>query len=112
LRTCPKVKFEIQGHTDSSGSEELNLSLSQKRAESVLSILLTRRVLTSGLTAKGYGSAEPIADNETEDGREENRRIVFKLKSPSSTTPVTVPEGQVPDQGPQTMNADDIKGKK
>jgi len=111
LRTCPKVKFEIQGHTDSSGSEELNLSLSQKRAESVVSALLTQRVLTSGLTAKGYGSAEPIADNETEDGREENRRIVFKLKNASSTTPVTVPDGQVPDQGPQTMNADDIKGK-
>jgi OOP family OmpA-OmpF porin len=109
LRTCPKVKFEIQGHTDSSGSEELNLNLSQSRAEAVMSALLTRRVLTSGLTAKGYGSADPIADNGTDEGRETNRRIVFRLKSkPVDTAPNA---GKPADQGPQTMNANDIKRK-
>jgi OOP family OmpA-OmpF porin len=109
LRSCPKVKFEIQGHTDSSGSEELNQNLSQSRAEAVLSALLTRRVLTSGLKAKGYGSANPIADNGTEAGREANRRIVFKL---ASTTTANTPTTDKPaDQGSQTMNADDIKRK-
>jgi OOP family OmpA-OmpF porin len=105
LRSCPKAKFEIQGHTDSSGSEELNQKLSQQRAESVLSALLTQRVLTSGLSAKGYGSAEPIADNATDTGRETNRRIVFKLRNPTPQTDDAKPV----DQGPQTMNADDIK---
>jgi OOP family OmpA-OmpF porin len=109
LRTCPKVKFEIQGHTDSSGSEELNQNLSQSRAEAVLSALLTRRILTSGLKAKGYGSAEPIADNGTEQGREINRRIVFKLTSTLlEASPTT---GNPADQGSQTMNANDIKRK-
>ena len=79
LRTCPKAKFEIQGHTDSSGSEELNKNLSQSRAEAVLFELLNRRVLTSGIIAKGYGSINPIADNSTDEGRETNRRIEFKL---------------------------------
>jgi OOP family OmpA-OmpF porin len=109
LRTCPKVKFEIQGHTDSSGSEELNQNLSQSRAEAVLSALLTRRILTSGLKAKGYGSADPIADNGTEEGRETNRRIVFKL---TTTLVKAAPTTDKPaDQGAQTMNADDIKRK-
>ena len=62
LRTCPEAKFEIQGHTDSSGSEELNQNLSQSRAEAVLFELLNRRVLTSGISAKGYGSISPIAE--------------------------------------------------
>ena len=79
LRTCLEAKFEIQGHTDSSGSEELNENLSQSRAEAVLFELLNRRVLTSGITAKGYGSINPVADNKTEQGREINRRIEIKL---------------------------------
>lgn len=79
LRTCPKAKFEIQGHTDDSGSEELNQNLSQSRAETVLSALLSRRVLTSRMVAKGYGPSQPIADNATDEGRETNRRIVFVL---------------------------------
>ena len=79
LRTCPEAKFEIQGHTDSSGSEELNENLSQSRAEAVLFELLNWRVLTSGITAKGYGSINPVADNKTEQGREINRRIEIKL---------------------------------
>lgn len=109
LRTCPKVKFEIQGHTDSSGSEELNMNLSRSRAEAVMSALLTRRILTSGLKAKGYGSADPIADNATDEGREINRRIVFKLKSDINAEASNAEKPA--DQGAQTMNADDIKRK-
>jgi OOP family OmpA-OmpF porin len=111
LRTCPKVKFEIQGHTDSSGSEELNLNLSQSRAEAVLSALLTRRVLTSGLTAKGYGSDDPIADNGTEEGRETNRRILFKLKNPTPSATEETEAADASEEGSTTMNADDIQRK-
>ena len=81
LRKCPDAKFNIEGHTDSQGSDELNKGVSQARAESVLTALLSRRVLTSGLTAVGYGEEQPIADNETEEGRDRNRRIVFTLTS-------------------------------
>lgn len=79
LKTCPDVAMEIGGYTDSQGREEMNKALSQRRAEAVLSALLARRVLTTNLTAHGYGEENPIADNGTEAGREANRRIEFRL---------------------------------
>nr|WP_253948992.1 OmpA family protein [Mangrovicoccus sp. HB161399] len=82
LRGCPDVPMEIGGHTDSQGREEMNQLLSQARAEAVLQALAGRRVLTSQLTAKGYGESQPIADNGTEAGREANRRIAFRLVAP------------------------------
>lgn len=79
LRECQQVKMEIGGHTDSQGRESMNLQLSQARADAVLNAIMGRRVLTSNLTAKGYGEERPVASNETEDGRERNRRIEFTL---------------------------------
>ncbi|WP_432449542.1 OmpA family protein [Aliiroseovarius marinus] len=79
MRGCADVRMEIAGYTDSQGREEMNRSLSQNRAQAVLNALLARRILTSNLTAKGYGEADPVADNGTEDGREANRRIEFHL---------------------------------
>ena len=66
-------------YTDSQGRAEMNLGLSQSRATSILNELQRRRVLTSSYVANGYGEADPIADNETEEGREKNRRIEFRL---------------------------------
>jgi OOP family OmpA-OmpF porin len=71
--------MEIGGHTDAQGSEEGNRALSQTRAEAVLLALQGRQVDVSALTAVGYGESRPIADNETEAGREANRRIEFTL---------------------------------
>jgi len=79
MRDCTEVPMEIGGHTDSQGRETMNEQLSQRRADAVLAALLSRRVLTGNLTAKGYGETEPIADNDTEEGREANRRIAFRL---------------------------------
>lgn len=79
LVECPSAQFEISGHTDSQGSEGTNTTLSQGRADAVLSALLDRRVLTTKMVSKGYGEAHPIADNSTEEGRAQNRRIEFKL---------------------------------
>jgi len=79
LPDCRHVRMEIGGHTDSQGREEMNLSLSQARADAVLNGLLAREVLVSNLSAQGYGETQPIADNETEAGRETNRRIEFRL---------------------------------
>ncbi|TCM83498.1 OmpA family protein [Rhodovulum steppense] len=79
LRSCPDARIEIGGHTDSQGRAALNERLSRERAEAVLTALMARRVLTSNLTARGYGASQPIADNGTEEGREANRRIEFQL---------------------------------
>lgn len=76
---CPPLRLEVAGHTDSQGREEMNLDLSQQRADAVVNALLQRRVVNADLVAQGYGETDPIADNETEAGREENRRIAFNL---------------------------------
>jgi len=82
LRECGPIRMEIQGHTDSQGREEMNQQLSQARAQSILNELRGRRIPTSSYTAVGYGETQPIADNDTEEGREENRRIEFRLIRP------------------------------
>ena len=87
LQDCGGLRLEVQGHTDSQGREEMNLSLSQARAESVLNELRARRVLTSTFVAKGYGETQPIAENDTEAGREANRRIEFRLITPTPSQP-------------------------
>lgn len=86
LKGCSEdLKFEIGGHTDSQGRESMNQALSQARAAAVLSGLRERRLLTAAYRAVGYGESQPIADNKTEEGREANRRIEFKLIRPAAT---------------------------
>ena len=82
LKQCGEIRMEIGGHTDSQGREVMNQQLSQSRAQAVLNELRARRVLTAAITSKGYGETLPIADNGTEEGREANRRIEFKLIRP------------------------------
>src|SRR5262249_39648997 len=65
----------IEGHTDSSGDDAYNQTLSEKRASSVEDYLGTQGVKTSRLTKKGYGESQPVASNETESGRRNNRRV-------------------------------------
>ncbi|MFV2033534.1 MAG: OmpA family protein [Halocynthiibacter sp.] len=81
FQDCQQVEMEIAGYTDSQGREEMNQALSQNRAEAVLQALMARRILTSSLVARGYGENRPIADNDSEKGREANRRIEFTLLS-------------------------------
>lgn len=85
LKKCPDLRVEIAGYTDSQGREAMNESLSQERASAVLDALRARRVPVANFEAKGYGEADPIADNETADGREANRRIEFRLIVPETT---------------------------
>ena len=79
LTQCRDARIEIGGHTDSQGRDEMNLALSQGRADAVLDALLAQNLLLGDISAKGYGEAEPIADNGTDEGRAKNRRIEFKL---------------------------------
>lgn len=91
LFECPEAKMEIGGHTDSQGREEMNQLLSQARADAVFNALMERRVLVSNLTSKGYGEEQPIADNDTAEGRETNRRIRFSLIGSDGQVVVTEP---------------------
>ncbi|WP_146346498.1 OmpA family protein [Phaeobacter marinintestinus] len=87
LKACGSIRLEIQGHTDSQGREEMNQQLSQARAQSVLNELRARRVPTASYVAVGYGETRPISPNDTEDGREDNRRIEFWLIKPRESLP-------------------------
>ncbi|MEQ8517455.1 MAG: OmpA family protein [Cytophagales bacterium] len=72
--------IEISGHTDSTGDEKLNEKLSKERVRSVgLYLIKVRGIKKNRLMAKGYGSSHPIADNETEEGRQKNRRVEFTI---------------------------------
>jgi outer membrane protein OmpA-like peptidoglycan-associated protein len=71
--------FEIAGHADNIGNEANNLTLSETRAKAVRAFLVKQQVPANNITAKGYGSAVPVASNDTETGRLKNRRIEYKL---------------------------------
>lgn len=73
------LKVELGGHTDAQGKDAANLALSQKRADSARAYLVGKGVEASRLTAKGYGETQPIADNNTVEGRAENRRVELKV---------------------------------
>ena len=86
LKDCGDLRMEIAGHTDSQGGEEMNRNLSLGRARAVLEELRLRRVLISRIDAQGYGESTPIADNATAEGREQNRRIEFRVVRPDPVT--------------------------
>ena len=108
LRDCGPIRMEIQGHTDSQGREEMNQQLSQARAQSILNELRGRRVPTSSYSAVGYGETQPIADNDTEEGREENRRIEFRLirPEPVDNTPTGLDAIEAESATPETDATD------
>lgn len=68
-------KYEIAGHTDNVGPEGLNLALSKRRAQAVHKALVGLGAKAANLSVKGYGSKKPVADNNTEEGRAQNRRV-------------------------------------
>lgn len=81
LKKHPRLKVEIQGHTDSTGTPPYNLKLSQKRADSVRDYLVYGGVNADQLVTKGYGQTQPAASNKTAEGRSQNRRVVMYVIS-------------------------------
>jgi outer membrane protein OmpA-like peptidoglycan-associated protein len=75
----PDVKIGIEGHTDNTGKAEANRVLSEKRANSVKTYLVSKKVAADRLTATGFGADQPVADNATPAGRAKNRRVTFKV---------------------------------
>ncbi len=78
LNMNPGLTVEVQGHTDSRGSDAYNMALSQRRAESVKSELVSQGISGDRLTTKGFGESSPVAPNDTASGRAQNRRVVYK----------------------------------
>jgi outer membrane protein OmpA-like peptidoglycan-associated protein len=71
----PGLKLDIEGHTDSTGSDELNQKLSDQRADSVRKYLIEQGLPETSLIAVGFGKSMPVADNSTAAGRQQNRRV-------------------------------------
>ena len=81
LVDVPTLKIEISGHTDSKGANDYNLALSENRAKAVVSYLIKAGIAANRLTSKGYGEEQPISTNDTDEGRQLNRRTEFKIIS-------------------------------
>ena len=71
------MKIEIGGHTDNSGIEKDNISLSENRAKSVYDYLISKGIAADRLSYKGYASTKPLSDNKTAEGKAKNRRTEF-----------------------------------
>ncbi len=114
LATCPGTQVFIDAFTDSSGGEDGNMRISQARADSVLDALLARGVFLDRMQAEGFGEVNPIATNETAEGRELNRRIEFRVVDPAGQeqdgTPETDDESvdQTEDEGEADTGTPDI----
>ncbi len=81
LNENPTIKIELGSHTDSKGSDDYNMKLSDNRSRSVVDYLITKGIGADRLTAKGYGETKPIDTNDTDEGRQNNRRTEFKIMS-------------------------------
>jgi OOP family OmpA-OmpF porin len=77
---CPTADIEIAGHTDADGEDAFNQALSEKRAQAVLDYLVKAGLPASRFTATGYGSSQPVATNDTDEGKAQNRRIDFLVR--------------------------------
>ena len=75
LLAYPNLKLQVEGYTDNIGSDEYNQKLSEERADGVRDYLVSQSVAEAGISAQGYGKTHPIADNSTNSGRAQNRRV-------------------------------------
>jgi OOP family OmpA-OmpF porin len=79
LRDCPTRSVSVEGHTDATGADDYNQALSERRANAVMDHLAGKGVSPARLSAKGFGESNPIATNETREGRALNRRVELRL---------------------------------
>jgi outer membrane protein OmpA-like peptidoglycan-associated protein len=79
LKEYPDTDIEVQGHTDSRGTDEYNMGLSEKRAGAVANYLKGKGIPSSRIRTKGFGETAPVATNDTDEGRAQNRRVNFLI---------------------------------
>ncbi|PHQ69397.1 MAG: flagellar motor protein MotB [Paracoccus sp.] len=92
MTECADFQLEAGGHTDSQGSEGFNADLSRSRAQALVAAMNEAGIDTTNMSARGYGESRPIASNDSEEGREENRRIEFSLLSDRPVRSAPLPE--------------------
>ncbi|GAB3732057.1 OmpA family protein [Spirosoma lituiforme] len=79
LNETPKMVIEVRGHTDNTGSNEINAKLSQDRADSVREYFISKGIEPDRVASKGFGESKPVATNDTDEGRQKNRRVEFVI---------------------------------
>lgn len=79
IKACPDARITVIGHTDNTGNDAINTPLSASRAQAVADYLVTQGVPANAVTSRGAGSGEPVASNDTEEGRAQNRRTEIKV---------------------------------
>ena len=94
----PGLTLQIEGYTDSVGSDEVNQQLSERRADTVRDFLIEQGVAGSGITAQGFGKANPVASNDTADGRQKNRRVQLVVNGAAIGGTAAAASGQQPPQ--------------
>lgn len=99
VEAYPGLKLQVEGHTDSIGSDQYNLELSEKRADSVRAYLVSNGVSPDSVKSEGFGKADPVADNSTAQGRKLNRRVDMIVSGDVIGTQLTNPS-IVPEPGP------------
>ena len=83
----PSLKLEVEGHTDSVGTDEYNMKLSENRADSVRAYLVQQGINASSIPARGFGESQPVATNDTAAGRQQNRRVELVVSGDAIGTP-------------------------
>src|SRR5437763_1839585 len=91
VEAYPGLKLQVEGHTDSIGSDEYNVQLSEKRADSVRAYLVSNGVRPDSVSAQGFGKADPVADNSTASGRKLNRRVDMVVSGDVIGTQLSAP---------------------
>jgi len=88
ILTHPGLSLQVEGHTDSVGSDELNMQLSEKRAWAVRDYLAQQGVNPASISARGFGKTQPVASNDTATGRQQNRRVEMIVSGDVIGTPI------------------------
>ncbi|HEX3374963.1 MAG TPA: OmpA family protein [Edaphobacter sp.] len=101
LQAYPGLKVQVEGYTDSVGSEEYNQKLSENRADAVRNFLLTQGVAEANITSSGYGKAKPVADNATAQGRAQNRRVQLVVSGDAIGVEQSSPDAAPASASPQ-----------
>jgi outer membrane protein OmpA-like peptidoglycan-associated protein len=109
LLSYPGLKLQVEGYTDSIGSDEYNQKLSEQRADGVRQYLVSQNVADSNITAAGFGKNDPVADNSTSSGRAQNRRVELVVSGAAigieeQSAPGAVSQNPVPAASPQAGN--------
>jgi outer membrane protein OmpA-like peptidoglycan-associated protein len=106
LLAHPGLTLQIEGHTDSVGSDEFNMELSGRRADGVRDYLAQEGVAASGMTARGFGKTQPVATNDTPEGRQRNRRVELVVNGDAigNSTSSAAPAGPAPGSNPAGGN--------